>query len=439
MDDDIVIFATDCIQWARCLRVCCRFLSGKKIMSRQLIRAASVMVILTTTSLASAQLFGSRGCSSCGTSASYAAPIATASNCAPIQSVSQCTPIQPVYSACYQRVPVTTYKTETQKVEVPEYYTDYEDRDVTTYTPVTRTREVEVPTVSYQTVSENRTVTKDMGRWVTNYQPVSKCAPCQVDPRPGMMGWLNRTGYSFRTAFTPNYRTSRQYVPKMMACNVPYTRQVAVRGTRKVAIQETQMVAKVTKQRVAVQRVRMKTRTVEVRRPVTAYRTVPIGSTLAYGGYGNTLAYGGYGLGGSSVAFLPEEDDRDTRSARAPEPDSAFSDDRREAADRRLDRDGPDRPFQGSSYERPLPSDPLRSVTPKEPSPFSGDDGGFNNFDDTRRQSQRPSYQERTRAHRPLASRGWTTSRSVVANRQNSEKDNVRQSSRVAVADRNDR
>lgn len=408
-------------------------------MSRQLIRAASVMVILTTTTMASAQFYGNNGCSSCGTSASYAQPIATASNCAPIQSVSQCTPIQPVYSACYQTVPVTTYKREKQTVEVPEYYTDYEERDVTTYTPVTRTREVEVPTVSYRTVSENRTVTKDMGRWVTNYQPVSKCAPCQVDPRPGMMGWLNRTGYSFRSAFTPDYRTSRQYVPKMMACSVPYSRQVAVRGTRKVAVQETQMVAKTSKQRVAVQRVRMKTRTVEVARPVTAYRTVPIGTTLAYGGYGNSLAYGGYGLGGSSVAFLPEDDEDDFRSARRPEPDSAFSEDRKESADRRNERDAADEPFRGSAFERELPREPLTPIDSTEPRAFPSDDSGFKGFDDTRHESRRPDYQERSRAHRPLASRGWATSRSVVASRQDSNRDDRLQVPKVAVADRDRR
>ncbi|MEP3479860.1 MAG: hypothetical protein ABJZ55_11480 [Fuerstiella sp.] len=409
-------------------------------MSRQLIRTASAMVILTTTSLASAQFFGSNGCSSCGTSASYARPVATASNCAPVQAVSQCTPIQPVYSACYQTVPVTTYKRETQKVEVPEYYTDYEDRDVTTYTPVTRTREVEVPTVSYRTVSENRTVTRDMGRWVTNYQPVAKCAPCQVDPRPGMMGWLNRTGYSFRSAFTPNYRTSRQYVPKMMACNVPYTRQVAVRGTKKVAVQETQMVAKTTKQRVAVQRVRMTTKTVQVARPVTAYRSVPIGSTLAYGGTGSSFAYGGYGLGGSSIAFLPDEDDRDVRSARRPEPDAAFSGDRRESADRRNDRDGEDRPFRGSAFERELPSDPLKPVDSAVRSPFADEaDDAFPGFDDARHESRRPAYSERTRAHRPIASRGWSTSRSVVAERNNGNQSREQQDSRVAAVERQSR
>ncbi len=409
-------------------------------MSRQVIRAASVMVIMATSTLASAQLFGSNSCS-CNSSASFARPITAASSCAPVQSVShcapvqavsQCVPIQPVYSAAYQTVPVTTYKTETQKVEVPEYYTDYESRDVTTYTPVTRTREVEVPTVSYQTVTQNRTVTRDMGRWVTNYQPVAKCAPCQVDSRPGMMGWLNRTGYSFRSAFTPNYRTSRQYVPNVVACNVPYTRQVAVRSTRKVAVQETQMVAKVTKQRVAVQKVRMKTRTVQVRRPVTAYRTVPIGSALAYGGGASTLAYGGYGFGGSSVAFLPEEDD-DVRSARGPEPDSAFRDDRRESADSRNDRNTPDRPFRGSALERELPPASSRLSQP-ERNPFPSD-GGFGDFNDTRHEAQRPNYQQRTRAHRPIASRGWTTTRSVVAERQQPPRSTAQQDSAVAAFD----
>lgn len=411
-------------------------------MSQHLIRFASVAVVLATSALASAQFYGSDGCSSCGTSAAYAAPIATVSNCAP---VAQCRPIQPVYSACYQTVPVTTYKREKQTVEVPEYYTDYEEREVTRYVPVTRTREVEVPTVSYRTVQESRTVTRDMGRWVTNYQPVAKCSPCQVDPRPGMIGWLNRTGYSFRSAFTPNYRTSRQYVPKMMACTVPYSRQVAIRGTKKVAVQETQMVAKVEKQRVAVQRVRMKTKVVEVARPVTAYRTVPIGTTMAYGGYGGTLAYGGYGsslaYGGygfdsSSIAFLPDDEEEDDfRSARRPEPDDAFREGRRESADRRSDRDS-DEPFRGSGFERELPREPLSPLDSPDEKTFPEDPGGFEGFNDTRHQAQRPNYAGRTRAHRPLASRGWTSSRSTVASRDDATQSQTLRVPKVADASR---
>lgn len=271
--------------------------------------AASAMAIDAGHSFA--QYYGN-GCSSCGT----AMPVS--------MSAATCTPIQPVYSTCYQTVPVTTMVPEKQTVERPYYETAYEDREVTIMRPVTRQREIEVPTVSYQTVTENRTVNRDMGRWVTSYQPVNKCSPCQYDSRPGVIGWLNRSGYSFRSAMTPNYTTSRQYVPSMVTCNVPVTRQVAVPGTRRVTVNETEMVAERKTEKVAVQKLAYRKEEVTVMRPQTAYRTVPIGTSVAYGpgGYGSTTAYMPY-YGGSAMAYgYPIIDNSATRSALAPRTDS---------------------------------------------------------------------------------------------------------------------
>jgi len=266
--------------------------------------AALAALVLSLQNTAQAQFFGN-GCGDCG-GAIAAAPIAN------------CTPIQPVATTCYQTVPVTTYRQERQTVEVPTYETAYEEREVTVYRPVTQSREVEVPTVSYQNVTEIRTVNRDMGRWVTSYHPVAKCAPCQVDPRPGFLGWMNRTGYSMRTAFMPNYTTSRQYVPSMVTCQVPTTRQVAVQGTRRVTVQETKMVAERKSERVPVQKLVMKKQEVTVMRPQTAYRSVPIGTATAFGPYiGGTQMAFGYPIIESAPA---------TRSALAPEPDANFRD-----------------------------------------------------------------------------------------------------------------
>ncbi len=394
-------------------------------MFRHILRAAPMAVLLTVSPIASAQFYGGggNGCSSCGGASSYAAPsygsaysapTFSTGSCAPVATATSCTPIQPVYSTCYQRVPVTTYKQEEKKVRVPYYKTAYEDREVTTMVPVTRTRTVEVPTVSYKTVQQNHVVNRDMGRWVTNYQPVQKCKPCQVDPRPGMIGWLNRTGYSFRSAFTPNYRTSRQYVPKMMACNVASTRQVAVHGTRQVAVQETQMVAKKSTERVAVQKLAYRTETVQVSTPVTAYRTVPIGSALAFGGYGSSLAYGG-GLG-SGIVFA---DDDDSQTALRPREDDGFRDGRTASPfsdDRPLRSSSRDnsktKTFQGSGFRNDL-----KPVEPRSKSPaFSPDaPSAFEDFDDTRRgrvpQRQRTVPQQRLNSDRPLVLSGWKASR----------------------------
>ena len=287
-----------------------------------LVAYVATLLFASNSQNAAAQFYGNNGCSSCGTAAAMPMQLASA----PVSydaCASSCTPIQPVMSTCYQTVPVTTYTQEKQTVERPYYQTSYEEREVTVMRPVTRQREVEVPTVSYQNVTEYRTVNRDMGRWVTQYQPVSRCSPCEVDPRPGVIGWLNRTGYSMRTAFMPSYTTSRQYVPNMMACSVPVTRQVAVQGTRRVTVAETQMVAEKKIERVPVQKLAYRKEEVTVMRPQTAYRTVPIGTSVAYApGYGGMTAYSPY-YGGSAMAYgLPIiEDANSSRTALGPKPD----------------------------------------------------------------------------------------------------------------------
>jgi len=299
--------------------------------------ALGALAISLQCNVARAQYYGA-GCSGCGTS--MAAPI-TAASC--------CTPIPPVQTTCYQTVPVTTYAQVKQTVEVPRYETAMEEREVTVYRPVTSSREVEVPTVSYQNVVENRTVNRDMGRWVTNYHPVAKCAPGRVDARPGVLGWMSRTGYSMRTAFVPNYTTSRQYVPSMMTCNVPSVRQVAVQGTRRVTVQETKMVAERKMEKISVQKLVMRKEEVTVLRPQTAYRTVPIGSSMAYGGY----------YGSPQMAFGYPIIDGTTQTAQRPTPDAIGGGAARSAtkdnfeADKPYDRSDSPAPANGASYEAP--------------------------------------------------------------------------------------
>lgn len=362
-------------------------------------RMAAAAAVLLTSSAAPAQFYGG-GCSTCGT----AAPRYTS------VSASCCTP---VYSSCYQTVPVTTYKKEKQTVRVPYYKTAYEDRDVTYYEPVTRKREIEVPTVSYQTIQENRTVHRDMGRWQTSYQPIAKQSPCQVDPRPGLLGWLNRTGYSFRSAFVPNYRSSRQYVPNVVACNVPVTRQVAVRGTRKVVVSETQMVARHKTERVEVKKLAWREETRTVSRPVTAWRTVPIGSSLAWG----------YGVPSATVA----RDDDSVRSALRAEPDPNFSErsrtsetfreDSPRTSDGEFDRNNSedDNQFRRSSFQKeleaPIEANPLQK--PPRTFPQEDPDDGAPAFEDFSTQRSRRGSVIRAGYPRmaSVSTGGWKASR----------------------------
>lgn len=280
------------------------------MLSRRILLATMVTAItMGTYSRPTTAQFYNSGCSSCGTAVAAAPAV-------------NCTPIQPVYSTCYQTVPVTTFTREKQTVEVPYYQTEYEDREYTVLRPVTRQREVEVQTVSYQNVTEYRTVNRDMGRWVTQYNPIARCTPCQVDPRPGVIGWLNRTGYSLQTAFMPSYTTSRQYVPNLVTCQVPYVRQVAIPGTRKVTVAETEMVAERRTEKVAVQKLAYRKEDVTVMRPQTVYRQVPIGTSVAYAPGLGATAFGPY-YGGVATAYgYPIIDNTRSRSASAePTPD----------------------------------------------------------------------------------------------------------------------
>ena len=222
---------------------------------------------------------------------------------------------------------------------------------------------------------------------------------------------MNRTGYSMRNAFTPNYTTSRQYVPNMVTCSVPYTRQVAIQGTRRVTVQETEMVAERKTERVPVQKLVMKKEEITVMRPQTAYRTVPIGTSMAYGSPfigGTQMAYGGYII-----------DSTATRSALAPEPDpissekTTFKSDEEDSSENFKRSANDDDAIRGSSLER---STPLRSDDEEPTFPSSTRRG-----EDKSRKSDplvipavfRKQAAEETAASKPVSTRssGWRATR----------------------------
>lgn len=190
---------------------------------------------------------------------------------------------QPICQPAYQTVPVTEYQQVTETVRRPVYETEYVEQPVTEYRPVTEQRTANVPTVSYQNVTEYRTVQRDYGGWQTNYQPIPRCDPCQYDNRPGITGWINRTAFAVRQSFTPAYTVQRNYIPRVVAQQVPYTRQVAIRGTRQVTYNVTKMVPHQTTRRVAVHKLRYKEEKVTAMRPITVMRSVPIGTRMTYG------------------------------------------------------------------------------------------------------------------------------------------------------------
>lgn len=219
-----------------------------------------------------------------------------------------------VYQPSYRTVPVTEYRQVKQVVHKPVYETKYVDQNVTTYRPVTEARTVNVPTVRYENVTEYRTVYRNAGFWRTNYQCVNKPSPCEYDPRPDLLGWLNRTAYSLRAPLMPNVIARREYVPRVVAQQVPYTRTIAHRGTKQVTYNVTRMVAHTETRKVAVNTVKYVAEEIVRNTPVTVWRTVPIGTTIAYGGPAAT-----------TTALVPTPDPAGAKKRTASAADSKFN------------------------------------------------------------------------------------------------------------------
>jgi hypothetical protein len=208
--------------------------------------------------------------------------------------------MQPVSVPCYQTVPVTAYEPCEQTVMKPIVKTEYIDEPVTEFRPVSETRVARYPTCRYQPVTEFYPQTRDCGHWQTYYQCCPKMSPCQYDSTPGLFGWMNRTGYEMRMSFTPNYTVRRQYVPNYITTMVPVTRQVAHQTVQEVPYTVTRMEPLHTTRRVAVNRVDYIAEKITTQRAVTVFKTVPIGTSVAWVPFGSTV--------GTATAGLPQPD-----------------------------------------------------------------------------------------------------------------------------------
>ncbi len=222
-------------------------------------------------------------------------------------------PLQPVVHPVYDTVHVTEYQPVRQKVQKPVVETKWVEQAVTEMRPVVQQRTVNVPTVDYQTVTEYKKVQKQAGYWVTKNEATGKVAPCQYDDRPGFTGWMNRTGYEMRTAFTPQTRATRQFIPQTMTCTVPCTKKVAIQGQKQVTYNVTSMVPHQVTRKVAINTVRQVEEEITVMKAVTVAKTMQVGTRVSYAPIGT----GGSGAGGGATALQPTPDTK--ASARNPD------------------------------------------------------------------------------------------------------------------------
>jgi hypothetical protein len=299
---------------------------------------------------ASAQWF-SQGMNDCNCapamSASYAA---TAYNpcavCAPVVQTVCAPAVQPVMQTVYKQVPVVEYQAAKQIVKKPVVEVKYVDQAVTEYRPITETKIAEVPTVTYQDVTECQTVYRNMGYWRTKCEPNYKMSACQYDGRSGMVGWLNRTGYEMRSAMTPAYRTSREYVPQTIAQQVPTTRRVAINGTRQVSYNVTTMVAHQTTRKVAQNSIRYEDA------EITVMKTMAVGTQVTY-----------QPIGGTATAQQPVPDA--TINARGTSPKRTATDD--------LDKSDPNRVNRKTGAGLHQPPVPREKLVPTSYPQFTAD------------------------------------------------------------------
>lgn len=279
-------------------------------MSRLSVIPSGILLLAFAAGTASAQFYG-------GGSPAIGGTPAVGNPCACQQTVAVNPCMQQVQIPQYRQVASIEYQQQERTVQRPVVETKYVEQPVTQYVPVTEQRTVEVPTVSYQNVTECQTVQRDLGQWQTTYQRVNKMTPCEYDRRPNMLGWWNRTAYSFRQSFKPNVVTRRHYVPNMVVQSVPVTRQVAVRGTRQVTYNVTRMVAQTTTRKVAVNTVKYVAEKQMVSVPVTVMKTVPTGVATAWVPIGST---------GTATALAPTPDTIGRRADAGRTADSTSSD-----------------------------------------------------------------------------------------------------------------
>jgi hypothetical protein len=229
------------------------------------------------------------GCPSCsgGCGTGCATGGCATSCCAPV------TCMQPVSVPCYQTVPITTYEPERRTVMKPVVQTELIEQPITECRPVCETRTAQIPTCTYQPVTEFVPQTRDCGRMVTYCQCCPRMSPCQYDPNPGLLGWMNRTGYEMRMAFTPRVVYRSQWVPNYITTMVPVTRQVAQHSVQTVTYNVTRMETIRTSHRVPVCKVVMVPEEITVHRPVTVFRTIPIGTSVAWVPAGSVTATAG--------------------------------------------------------------------------------------------------------------------------------------------------
>ena len=260
-------------------------------MSKTILRTTMVLgLVLSGVMMSTAQAqyapYGN-GCNSCGRPSLFAFrpfrnmfnPCCQNTCCQNLQQVSYQSAAVPVYKS----VPVTEMRSVKQVVRKPVEEVKYVDQQITEYKQVMEQKTAQIPSVSYQNVTQYKTQTRDYGKWVSYKESIPKVSPCQYDSSPGLLGWWNRTGYRVRSTFTPNSITRRYYQPNVVAQQIPITTQVPVRTMKTMTYNVAKVVPVTRTEKVAVKTIRYEDQVITAQVPVTVMKNVPIGTQTAFG------------------------------------------------------------------------------------------------------------------------------------------------------------
>lgn len=267
--------------------------------------------------------------------------------------VNPCPCVQPVQETVYREVPVTEYRKETRVEKRPVLKTVYEDQTVTAYRQIMVQKTAEIPSVDYQTITECKPVTVNQSYWRTVQQPVLKGCACDYDRRPTLAGWLNRQSYELRMAMTPNYIARREFVPNVVAYNVPVQRTVAIPTTRQVTYNVAQLEPYQTTQKVA------RTITEYVDQEVTAYVPYTTTKTVAVGTRTRMAYVDPFGGSGTATAIRPTPD-RTVEQSVTPKKQTSSK---------------PDSDVKLNSYEQEVPVEQYSPPQSAGPNPFGFENG----------------------------------------------------------------
>ena len=111
--------------------------------------------------------------------------------------------MQPVNVPCYQTVPITTYEPQRWTVMKPVVHTEMIEQPMTECRPICEHPDRSNPHLHLSAGDRVRAADPRHGLLADLCPMHAPHVALPIRPESGTLGWMNRTGYEMRMAFTP--------------------------------------------------------------------------------------------------------------------------------------------------------------------------------------------------------------------------------------------